>query len=173
MAFVEEFQLTGSDGPQKIFVFDDGLVVTELSRVASAGPVVGVAFGVAVGVQSGEVVAGAAFGGVAGVAGAAVGEVSRRRQSRAIAKAVSAMPDPSAEAMAPQVKRARLFRIDEVTQVKLEKHRGATRKIVVATKDGREADFQFEILQQPESPVRDVLSTVFGDRFKEAVLGAS
>jgi hypothetical protein len=137
-------------GRETMFVFDDGIVVFEAGKLALATMTMGGALG----------------GLLSGVAG----EVRGRRRDQTIAEAISAMPDPSAGALASQVKGARLFRIDEVTQVRLEKGVANTRKIVVATTGRKDVAFRFGVPMQPEAPVRDVFSAVFGDRFDDRLV---
>jgi len=134
-----------------MFVFDDGIVVGEPSKPG----------------------AGLYFGALGGVASVLAGQARNRRVATSIDEAMSALPDPSAKAVAAQVKRVRLLAIDHVTQVRLERGRGKARKLVVATRGGRDATFRFMTPKQPEGPVRDVLSDVFADRFIDAVADAS
>jgi hypothetical protein len=140
-------------GRETMFVFDDGIIVFEAGKLALAGITMGGALG--------------------GLAGGVAGEVKGRRRAQSIAEAISNMPDPSAEALATQVKKARLFLIDDVTQVRLEKGFANVRKIVVATTSGKDAVFRFGVPMQPEDPVREVLSAVFGDRFDDRLARAS
>lgn len=143
-----EIKLTGAEGPQTMLVFDDGVIVGEPSKAGRAGFV---------------------FGGIGGMLGGLASEVSGRRLAKAIADVVSALPEPSAEAIASQVKRARLFRIDEVSTIRLEKGRGKTRKLMIVTTDGKHTVYRFGIPMQPEAPVSDLLGALFGARFHDAV----
>ncbi len=143
-----EINLTGVEGPQTMWVFDDGVIVGEPSKAGRAG---------------------LAFGGIGGMVGGLASEVSGRRLAKAIADVVSALPEPSAEAVASQVKRAHLFRTDEVSRIRLEKGLGKTRKLVIATTDGKHTVYRFGIPMQPEAPVSDLLGALFGARFHDAV----
>jgi hypothetical protein len=134
-------------GRETMFVFDDGIVVFEASRLALAGATFGGALG--------------------GLISGVKGEVSGRRRERSVAEAIGTMSDASARSLTAQVKGARLFDIDEVTQIRLEKGFANTRKIVIATAGSKDAVFRFGVPMQPEAAAREVLSAVFGDRFDD------
>ena len=142
MPLLGELALTGPGDAQSLFVFDDGIVVGRTGNVSN----VGIAFGLIGGLLTG---------------------LAKQRQAQKMSATVDAMANASAEAVASQLKRAELFRASEVNEVRLEKGRGKTRKIVIVRTGAKDAVFSLVPAKPPASPPRDVLYAAFGSRVKD------
>ena len=83
--------------------------------------------------------------------------------------AVNAMANGSAEAAASELKRADMFRAGEVDEVRLEKGRGKTRKIVIVRTGAKDAVFSLGPEKPSASQLRNMLTVAFGSRVKDTL----